>query len=131
MDVNLKELLKKNAIDYTQLESDLTPNNTGIVIAIENYYPSDKKIIGLSICLSYQNNTWDRKCWLSEKILNDPASKPASKPRFYPDYSEFEYNKIYYYPYSVDTSKYTFLNILELCGGLYQFVVESGVVKKE
>lgn len=127
MDVNLKELLKKNAIDYTPVPSGSIPNNAGIVIAIENYYPSDRKNIGLSISLSYQNNTWDPKCWLSAKILNDHASKP----KFHPNYLEFEHNKIHYYPYSVDTSKYPLLNILKLCDGLYRFVVESCVVKKK
>ncbi len=127
MDVNLKELLKTNAIDYTLVPSDSISNNEGIVIAIENYYPSGKEDIRLSISLSYQNNIWDRKCWLSAKILNNNASKPKS----HPEYLEFEHNKIYYYPYSVDTSNYTLLNILELCDGLYQFVVESRVVKKE
>ena len=126
MDESLRRLLKTKAIDYTLVPSSSVSNNSGSIIAIENYYSEDEGL-QLSIALSYKTNKWEKKCWLSANIPSDDLSKP--KP--YPRYFKFEHNQINYYPYSIDTSEYQLLDILKLCDGLYRFVKENHIIKNE
>jgi hypothetical protein len=37
----MKDLLKKSAIDYVLAPSSLVSNNSGEIIAMENYYPNN------------------------------------------------------------------------------------------
>lgn len=127
MDASLKSLLKKHAIDYTLVPSAVVPNDTGQIIAIENYYPDDCESIDLSISLSYATSNWAPKCWLSKNIPNTNASKPLP----YQNYTKFEYNQINYHPYSINTNQYQLLDIFKICGGLYKFVKTSNVINNE
>ena len=125
MNNNLKDLLKKNAIDYTSVPSSLVASNSGEIVAMENYYPdnNDGKL-NLSIALSINSNGLDSKCWVSTKIDN---TTDDSKPKYHPQYNEFEHNGVIYYPYSIGTNSYNILDILNLCDGIYRFVKEAGV----
>lgn len=123
MDNNLKDLLKKNAIDYILVPSSLVANNSGEIVAMENYYPNNNDgELNLSIALSIGSNGLDSKCWISTKIDNTTDN---SKPKYHSSYNEFECNGVIYYPYSINTDSYNILDILNLCDGLYRFVQEN------
>lgn len=123
MDDNLKDLLKKNAIDCALVPSSLVANNSGEIVAMENYYPNNNDgELNLSIALSICSNRLESKCWVSTKIDNTTDN---SKPKYHSSYNEFEHNGVIYYPYSIDTSSYNILDILNLCDGLYRFVQEN------
>ncbi len=125
MDDNLKDLLKKNAIDYTLVPSSLVANNSGEIVAMENYCPNNNDgELNLSIALSICSNRLESKCWVSTKIDNTTDN---SKPKYHSSYNEFKHNKVIYYPYSINTSSYNILDVLNLCDGLYRFVKEAGV----
>ena len=126
MNNNLKALLKQHAIDYTQVPSSCVSNDFGSIIAIENYYPKNDEGLKLSIALSIGSTQWGSKCWLSIKINN---TNDASKPQYHPSYNKFEHNGITYYPYSINTSSYGMLDVLDLCNGLYRFVKEENIQK--
>ncbi|OIR25514.1 hypothetical protein [Bathymodiolus thermophilus thioautotrophic gill symbiont] len=123
MDNNLKDLLKKNAIYYTLVPSVLVINDPGEIIALENYYPNNNdEELNLSIALSIGSNRLNSKCWISTKIDN---ATDGSKPLYHSPYNEFKHNGVTYYPYSINTSSYRILGILNLCDGLYKFVKEA------
>ncbi|AYQ57046.1 hypothetical protein MS2017_1358 [Bathymodiolus thermophilus thioautotrophic gill symbiont] len=123
MDNNLKDLLKKNVIHYTLVPSVLVANDSGEIIALEDYYPNNNDgELNLSIALSIGSNGLNHKCWISTKIDNTTDS---SKPKYHSSYNEFEHNGVTYHPYSINTSLYSVLDILNLCDGLYRFVKEE------
>lgn len=126
MNNDLKTLLKKHAIDYTQVPSSCVANNSGSIIAIENYYPKNDEGLDLSIALSTGSSQWDSKCWLSTKINNTTDN---TKPKYHSAYDEFGHNGVTYYPYSINTSSYTLSKVIELCDGLYEFV--KGEIKND
>lgn len=121
IDQPLKDILKKHAIDYTIVPSETLTINSGIILAIENYYPNNKESINLSIALSYSHDTLEQKCWLSVKKI----SNREDRPKYYPKYGEFSYNKICYYPYSINTTDYGLERVIKLCDGLYQYAKEE------
>lgn len=119
MTEGLKNLLKKGAVEYSTVPSKLVPNNPGEIIALENYYPGNNiDNFKVSIALSLEDKKFARKCWLSVKI-----GKPTynNGPKYKVMWRKFEYHKIKYYPYSINTGEYSKLQILNLCNGLYKF----------
>lgn len=123
MDIKVKKILERQEIEYLNIPSATVPDDTGAIIAMENYYPKNKNNINLSIALSQITNGWNRKCWLSENISNTDIG-----PKSHPQYKEFEYNGIHYYPYSIDTSSYELSDILKLCDGLYTYVEKTSSI---
>ncbi len=130
MHKELKDILKP--FDYKCVPSRCVPNDTGLIIAIKNYYFSyydeDKYEIDLSIALSVESDRFNPKCWLS---LKDGNIDDPNKPKCYPPYVEFLYEEVRYYPYSVATSMYPLSKILDLCDGLYKFVLEERGTKND
>jgi len=130
MNEQLKNILKKGAVEYVEMLSKEAPsNNVGTVIVLENYYPKEDKGLNLSIALSQFNDKWENKCWLSVKKVNHNKVS-SSEPLLHLDYQEFEYQNIAYYPYSISTNDYGLLDILKLCNGLYKFIKEESDGKK-
>lgn len=117
----VEQKLKKMALEYYSVMSNIVPSCGGKVIAIKNYYPDNKESISLSIALSYDSNAFLPKCWLSTKI--EPNGE--NKPLYYPTYEEFTYKGIHYYPYSIKTSDYKLIDVINLCDGLYRYVKEN------
>jgi hypothetical protein len=129
MNEELKNILKKGAVEYVEVLSKEAPrDNAGAVIALKNYYPKEDEGLNLSIALSQLNGKWDSKCWLSVKEANH--NRDPSKPLPHSTYHKFKYQNIAYYPYSIDTNGCGLLAILKLCDGLYKFIKEESDGKK-
>lgn len=113
----LKQKLSRNALDYSLVPSDSVPKTSGLIIAIENYYPNDKNDISLSIALACSQDSWEAKCWLSVMINDNSSNRPIYNRK----YQEFCHNSIHYYPYSVQTGSYKLTEVIKLCDGLYKY----------
>ncbi len=114
----LRPILKKYALDYELVPSDVISDNPGNIFILKDYYPNNKESKNFSIALSYSGDAFDRKCWLSTDIKN---TSDETKPKSNAGYSIFTHRDIKYYPYSINTENYSLTDIISLCDGLYQF----------
>lgn len=124
MNNDLKTFLKKHAIEYKEILSDKLnlSKSTGSMILIPYYYPNDDDSKPIYIFLSFESdNKFENKCWLSCKIEN----QDSSKPKYHIEYEEFSYDKVLYYPYSIQINdKEPLNNIISILNGLHEFCNE-------
>lgn len=119
----LVALLKEGGFEYKFIDM---PNIDDPILLIKNYAPvEDMRKISFAFPLTkYYDGDKDIlgvKCWIT---CNKVKESLGEMPKPHPDYKNFYYDGIEYFPYSV-TLKYTFEeieSIKELCKNLYAHV---------
>ena len=121
MDTNLTsfvQTLKDKGVLCEVVPKDVFQDDEGSAVLAVDYAPSrDKPTVSFAFTTANSGN-WGAKCWISKppnSIKNINNVQPNSKP----NYREFSYRDVCYYPYSVKLQSFTWEDILKACHELY------------